>query len=222
MHQQIHTHSVSPRLGSWTSILVFISQTPSFWEEKLPGLTVSSWARRLVSEHRGRTMIWHERLPCHLTRGHTERQLPPETGASVPVACWDRRRVLLCTHILYTFPSHIHMLTHGTLRQDAKSNLVCTHTTDINHRQIAHRERGITNARDDSISGMNGQIKERCVIKESKKPEQQKKNKSNCMHSLHERLLPLIISNSFLVVELFTKSLLCGYSWYALVIVQFF
>ena len=122
----------------------YLRRTVPLWG-RWAGLTVSSWARRLVSERRGRTMIRHEKLFCHLKQGHTERQLPPDTSASVPLAHWDGPGP--------PGDAHVHMIsdplayTHTWhALQHAKISLItyALSQRDINHRQ-ARREGGITN-----------------------------------------------------------------------------
>lgn len=93
-HANSHAHTRWTHLSlvcEWAFLfcLLFYLQSRVLLWGRRAGLTVSSWARRLVSERRGRTMIRHEKLRCHLKQGHTERQLPPDTSASVPLAHWD-------------------------------------------------------------------------------------------------------------------------------------
>lgn len=80
---QIHTcragdaHSTSPRSGAKIGIPLFFFFFFNLWNAfllwgDLPSLSVQSWARRLVSEHWGITMIWHKEPPCHWKQGHRE------------------------------------------------------------------------------------------------------------------------------------------------------
>lgn len=101
---------------------------------------------------------WHEKLLCHLKQGHTERQLPPDTGASVPAAC---------RHRAPGPPRHAHMhiisstLAYANTRhtaQHAKTNHVCTQSnryipqTDTS---AQGKEGAFTNVRGCSVSSIN-------------------------------------------------------------------
>lgn len=148
------------QLGMRISVLVFISKAPSFFGESYLGLRVSSWARTLVSECWGRTMIWHEEPPCHLKQGHTERQLPPDTGAaSVPVACWDRSRALLDTHICIAFPRDLHMVTQHTAACWDISDDACSQSNRQTDLSLQRREGGLTRIDIRGNSSLNRTLK---------------------------------------------------------------
>lgn len=138
---QIHTcrpgdaHSTSPRSGAKIGIPFFfflISGTLSFFGEIYP-----------VSVCRAEPEDWcqsTEALRWYDTRNHlvtgnrdTERRLP-ETGASVPVACWDTGSTETCT---YAYNFHFtwinsHMVLYSMLRHvwHALSQTDKTHDTD--------------------------------------------------------------------------------------------
>lgn len=126
MHQQTHTFHIllawrANKRSCFVFFVFFISGTPScLGHNKQVSLWAAEpevWCRSTEAEQ------WHEKLPCHLKPGHTERHLPPDAGAGVPAACRDSSQGP-------PRPVHIHIIsnTQGTRYITLRQVSSCMHS----------------------------------------------------------------------------------------------